>query len=59
VSAVPVYSEADVRAALTIHAVIDAVSDAIAREVLTGPGIGLANLAAALLRVMQLERFPG
>ena len=31
-SAVPVYSEADVRAALTIHAVIDAVSDAIARE---------------------------
>jgi len=25
VSAVPVYSEADVRAALTIHAVIDAV----------------------------------
>jgi alanine dehydrogenase len=33
VSAVPVYSEEDVRAALSIDAVIDAVSEAVAREV--------------------------
>jgi alanine dehydrogenase len=33
VSAVPVYSEADVRAALSIESVIEAVSEAVAREV--------------------------